>query len=154
MNTAVALARLGGYDFGFLRDRFDYDYPQFAGQFSKAVTELKKFYELIVVGVRPLANMSKLVDAAWHTHVNHTPQYRQFCDAVNGGYIDHQPHSEATPVPAEAIGNFYTQYVGRFGQVPQVWLEDIPQNLVPAVMRGGVPAELTRMRWSGWPGRG
>jgi hypothetical protein len=152
MSTA-ALARLDDYDFGFLRDKFAEEYPALAHRFDELAGELKRFFELVVTTDGPLAVLSKGVDALWHIFVIHTPQYRAFGDVVNGEYIDHQPHSNATPVPPSAIANFYTEYPKRFGALPKVWLEDIPRDLVPAVSRGEVPGKLLEVKWSGWTGR-
>lgn len=153
MTAEMGLDRLGSYDLGFLRDKFCEENPKFANLFGEISAELRRFFELVLTGKGPLAVLSKKVDALWHTFVVHTPQYRKFCDEVNGGYIDHQPHSEATPVPGEAITNFYQEYMSRFGSVPEIWTEEIPPAHVVAISQGQLPSEMLQRRWSGWTGR-
>ncbi|MDB4992516.1 MAG: hypothetical protein JWL75_761 [Parcubacteria group bacterium] len=147
------LASLNAYDFGFLRERYSEDHPKYAPFFDEAASELRKFYELVLSSNGPLAVLSKKVDELWHTHVLHTPQYRAFSSQVLGDYIDHQPHSELTPVPGAAITNFYREYTDRFGSVPSIWTEDIPVAHMADLRRGKVPAAMLEMRWSGWPGK-
>ncbi len=149
---AVRQERLSQYDFGFLRERFSEDHPELASFFEESVTELRKFYGLVLAGHGPLAVLSRKVDELWHTHVLHSPQYREFSTDVLGGYIDHQPHSQATPVPGEAITNFFSRYAERYGEVPSIWTEDIPVVHIAALNRGELPPEMLQMRWSGWPG--
>ncbi len=153
MNTLQArLQYLDGYDFEYLRSRYTEDHPEYATFFDEAVEELRKFYKLTTSSAGPLAVLSKKVDALWHTHVLHTPQYRRFSDELLGTYIDHQPHSEQTPVPGEAITNFYREYAEHFGEVPTIWQEDIPGEYVGRLRAGELPSQLLATRWSGWPG--
>ncbi len=102
--TAVALQRLGGFDFGFLRDKFEEEHPRHAPHFGEVVPELRRFFELVITSKKPIAVLSKEVDALWHTFVIHTPQYRQFCDQVNGGV--HRP-SAAFAVDSGSRGSHH-----------------------------------------------
>lgn len=151
--TQMGLSRLNAYDFGFLQDKFSQENPELTPLFGEAASELRRFFELVLIGKGPLAVLSKKVDALWHTFVIHTPQYRKFCNEVNGEYIDHQPHSDMTPVPGVAITNFYQEYASRFGNVPKIWTEDIPPAHVIAISQGQLPPEMLQRRWSGWTGR-
>ncbi|MCH9687064.1 MAG: hypothetical protein K0V04_36855 [Deltaproteobacteria bacterium] len=44
----------------------------------------------------------KLIDEMWHTFLLFSADYRQFCDAYVGGFVDHLPEAPApaTPTPA------------------------------------------------------
>lgn len=139
-------------DFGFLRERYTDDFPQYADRFDEAVQELRKFLALPKTSDGPLAAMSHAVDGLWHTFIVHTPQYAQFCDANYGRFLHHQPRSDTYPVPVEAISNFYVDYPKRFGAVPDIWFEDIPPAHVAAVALGQVPSAVRQLKWSGWPG--
>lgn len=33
------------------------------------------------------------IDTVWHAHLLHTQNYREFCHAICGGFIDHTPHA-------------------------------------------------------------
>ncbi len=143
---------LDRYDFGFLRERYADDFPQFAGRFDEVAEELRKFLALPWTSDGPLAAMSHAVDGLWHTFITHTPQYTQFCNANYSQYLHHQPRSETYPVPAAAISNFYLHYPTQFGVVPDIWFDDIPSGHVAAVALGQVPAAVQQLKWSGWPG--
>lgn len=147
------MKKIDNYDFGFLKDRFEDDYPHFAGRFDEAVIELKKFLSLPLTSDGPLAAMSHCVDALWHTFIQHTPQYMAFGQEMYGrNYLHHQPRSQHYPVPVSAISNFYTDYPKQFGPVPDIWFEDIPPAHVIAVSQGQVPLDVQNLKWSGWPG--
>lgn len=144
------------YDFGFLRERYADEHTEYANRFDEVVKEFRNFLEMPRHFAGPLAMMSHAVDGLWHTFICHTPQYEPFCSAIYegfpGAFLHHQPHSDAYPVPAEAISNFYRVYRDIHGVPPHIWFEDIPQAYVVAVAMGVVPSELLKMRWSGWPG--
>lgn len=63
-----------------------------------AVDEYRHF--LFLVWVRPekwggpFVVPTRRADALWHQHILHTADYRAFCDALIGRYIDHHPGLE------------------------------------------------------------
>ena len=154
MLITESLSRIKRYDFGFLADRFAADHPAYAARFGEYTLELGKFLQLPLLCDGPLAAMSEGVDGVWHDFIVHTPQYRDFCQEVYGGYLQHQPRSALHPVPIAAISNFYTLYPQFFGPVPEIWFENIPTQCIEQIARGEVPEEVQLLRWSGWPGKG
>lgn len=153
MNLSASRAYLAQYDFSFLKERFEDEHPEYAGRSAELTEELRKFLWLPCIHDGPLAAMSHGVDGQWHVFQVHTPQYREFCERVYGRSLDHQPRSERFPVPPAAISNFYADaYPKEYGAVPKVWLEDIPEGAIPALLKGGVPEAVLALKWSGWPG--
>jgi hypothetical protein len=111
--------------------------------------EFKKFLGLAIIGIKPIAMMGPVVDEFWHEFLLFTAQYREFCRQVAGKFIDHQPHTLATPVPATAFGNFIDGYRRYFGEVPVIWFSGLDQATVKFCLYGtGKPPA----RWSGWIG--
>jgi hypothetical protein len=146
------MSDLQTYDFGYLRERYADEHPEYAHRFDDVVAELRKFLALPKTCDGPLAVMSHAVDGLWHTFINHTPQYAEFCEANYGRFLHHQPRSATYPVPVAAISNFYLTYPKVHGDVPDVWFEDIPPAHVAAVALGQVPSAVQQLKWSGWTG--
>lgn len=146
------MTRIQDFDFETLRGRYCEEHPEYAHRFDEAVAELKKFLAMPNHCAGPLAAMSHAVDGLWHTFIQHTPQYADFCDVSYGQFLHHQPRSAAYPVPTSAISNFYIDYPKIHGPVPDIWFEDIPEAHIAAVALGQVPADVQQLRWSGWPG--
>ncbi len=64
--------------------------------------ELKKY--LVLCAIRPEQHygMSMVIDELWHTFICFTADYHQFCRAVAGRYIHHQPASDEEKSNGEA----------------------------------------------------
>lgn len=146
------IRKINSYDFEFLRDRYNEEYPEFAHEFNTAVAELRKFFTLMFETEGPMAAMSHSIDALWHLFIQHTPQYEAFCNEAFGQYVHHQPRSATYPVPTSAISTFYTAYPKQFGLVPSIWFNDIPSSERDAIARGEVPFVIANLKWSGWTG--
>ncbi len=117
-----------------------------------AKKEFKRFMKLITKYDFALAVTSKIVDEFWHQFILFTPQYRKFCEDIFGEFIDHQPNTELTPVPHEAVSNLFKAYKKEYGYVSKVWYQDLPTNVRLTLLEGHLPRELN-FQWSGWPGR-
>jgi hypothetical protein len=57
--------------------------------------EYKRYISLCLSYPDEKLTPSRDVDEVWHTHILFTKNYRRFCQAVNGAYLDHSPHLEA-----------------------------------------------------------
>lgn len=143
--------KLLAYDFSFLEDRFVEKFPRWRDSFPEIQRELKRFFFLTRETDKPLAVLSAKVDELWHLFILHTPQYSQFCNDLFNEFIHHQPHNPRTPVPPEAILNFYDLYPKTFRELPGLWSEDIEEHIL-AIRQGRCPYEL-QFQWSGWTGR-
>jgi len=140
------------YDFSFLHEKFKRKYPVNEAVLKEIENEFRKFLILILINDLPIAATSKKVDELWHLFIIYTPQYREFCEKVFGHYIDHQPHSDLTPVPEQAISNLYLLNKKYFGGVHNFWLEDFPKEHQEELIEGIIPKPMT-YKWSGWTGR-
>ena len=143
--------KIQSYDFGFLKDRFE-EVHSGRESFSETVNELKRFFRLAVKYDEPIAMVSDAVDKLWHTFLIFTPQYRRFCDDAFGEFIDHQPHTGDTPVPEEALTNFFNLYTREYGEPGPIWISKYPAEIVDKLKSGIVPDGFA-YQWSGWTGR-
>jgi hypothetical protein len=109
--------------------------------------ELKRFMALVAIGIQPLAMIGPTIDAAWHQFVLFTAQYRGFCQTVFRKFIDHQPNTPATPVPAIAWKNFCDGYRRHFGELPEIWLRGLDQDAIRLTLGTG---SVMPTKWSGW----
>ena len=133
----------------FVREQFlaagGYE-PELAGR------ELARFFLLTTRTDNPIAIINPNIDLLWHKFIEFTEEYGTFCRAEFGDLVHHRSRTATTPVPDEAVRNFYDQYTAAFGSIPDVWESGTP----PAISEYGrrlvksLPCEL---RWSGWPGR-
>jgi hypothetical protein len=72
---------------------------------------LRQLYSAAVLAPR-VAMPSRLVDAAWHSHITYTQEYHHFCQSVFGRYLHHSPESAMSP---EAVAE------NRTGNVRRTW---------------------------------
>lgn len=143
---------LFSYDLSFLKERFMDVYPCSNAEFEEVQSEFKKFMVLVLTQNQPLAVVSEGVDELWHTFMIFSPQYHEFCNSIFGEYVHHQPHTGATPVPAEALTNFFKAYDHAFGQLAPIWHDKYPDEVIASLEAGRVPRDFT-YKWSGWTGR-
>lgn len=61
--------------------------------------ELKRFFLLLVLEEGKPQVISEKIDALWHTFILETKIYRQFCEVVFNGELEHYPS-----LPAEVAG--------------------------------------------------
>lgn len=118
-----------------------------------AADALSRFFELTRRTDAPLAMISPKVDLLWHRFIEFTEDYGGFCEQEYGAMIHHRPRTAATPVPDQAVRNFYSAYVAEFGhEIPPIWERGVPAEVV-AYGRGKAERLPSNYRWSGWPGR-
>lgn len=114
--------------------------------------ELGRFFALTRTTDAPLAMLSPNVDLMWHKFIEFTEEYQPFCEREFGELIHHRPRTAASPVPAQAVRNLYQAYEARFGDLPELWEEGVPPEVI-AYARGRSDTLPPNYRWSGWPGR-
>jgi len=79
---------------------------------------LKQF--LAVAAVMPGRKVtSPSIDAMWHTFLLFTKDYRQFCDAYLGRFIEHEPFEDAAPWAYERTRERAASLVGPLDQ--ELW---------------------------------
>ncbi|MBV8977729.1 MAG: hypothetical protein JO261_12515 [Alphaproteobacteria bacterium] len=139
------------YDLDFLREEYCRRFGRTTADFEEAARALRTFFTLVSSSTKPLAITSEKVDDLWHMFILFTPQYREFCDKFFGRYIDHQPNTDRTPVPASALLNLYQALDEQFGEVDDFWLRDLPISVQASLLRNEVP-DVTALKWSGWTG--
>lgn len=148
------LARLASYDISFVfyrlgrTPRWKACSKTFEAQLE---LELKKFIALAGFGIFPLAMIGPRIDDVWHQFVLFTSEYRRFCQATVGRFIDHRPDVPSAPVPIAAGENFRSAYREYFGALPAIWYAGMSAEArryyQQPVLVGKPP-----MEWSGWTG--
>lgn len=136
-------------DFPWVRLRF---IEQGGTAVDACAIELARFFNLTRATDKPLAMISSRIDLLWHTFIQFTESYTRFCESAFGEVIHHRSRTQFSPVPDEAIRNFFTAYESRYGSVPEIWLDDAPAELV-AFGRGDSEHIPVALAWSGCPGR-
>jgi hypothetical protein len=74
---------------------------------------LRQLYSAAVRDMR-VAMPSKLVDAAWHTHITYTQDYQVFCQNVFGRFLHHTPETVMSPqaLLENRTGSLYRTWQG------------------------------------------
>lgn len=119
--------------------------------FREAAIELEKFFDITRTFDAPLAMINPNIDLLWHSFIEFTEDYQDYCKRTLGKFVHHRPRTARTPVPPEAILNFVEQYEKKYGSMPAVWLKDTPVEVLDYAQRrtNKLPENL---KWSGWPG--
>jgi len=92
---------------------------------ERVVTEYRRFL-LLAASVPHAVTPSEQVDQAWHLHILHSAQYREFCREVFGRELDHGP-SLGGPAERARFARDYERtlasYEKLFGQSPpdDIW---------------------------------
>jgi hypothetical protein len=77
---------------------------------EEAESALKQFYALSVANPdEKTFAVSSVVDDYWHSHILYTAQYRQFCQTVFGGFMDHVPLDKENRGDVEEVRELYTK---------------------------------------------
>ena len=150
--STITLARIAHYGFQFVRERIAAEGLLVDEDIDTIEFEFRRFLGLIAESEGPLAVIDPRVDAFWHTFILFTPQYSEFCASAYGFYVHHQPHTSATPVPAEALMNFVGAYRKRYGSLNEFWLEKLPPKIRSCIESGSMSLPSSFL-WSGWTGR-
>lgn len=82
------------YDFTSMKYSYIAEHPENSPQVRLIARELKRFLTLPLLVKKPTYGTfapSGIVDGMWHCFILHTRLYREFCEKVAGGYIDHNP---------------------------------------------------------------
>jgi hypothetical protein len=136
---SLRVERVAFYPLEFLKDRLMTRQGIAAQQAEDLLGEFRRFMIIAALEGPPLAIPNAAVDDVWHEFLLFTRQYREFCTATVGEYVDHVPHSTATPVPESAMQRFLEYYTRYFGIVPEPWFCQ--------------RASTEPLRWSGWVAR-
>lgn len=92
--TIEKLELIERFDLGFLAPKLT---PQLTygwlqeSEAPLAISDLKRFMALFALFPGEQLSPSNKVDMAWHSFILFTRHYREFCNVVFGGYIDHYP---------------------------------------------------------------
>lgn len=87
-----------------------------------AITEYKKFIALQVLTKEYQSMFSAFVDSVWHNHILFTKDYTEFCLAVFGHYLHHEPNdNEKATNSASSFDTFTKNYEKHFGSLPKIW---------------------------------
>jgi len=117
-----------------------------------AEREFKRFMYLIANRREPMVMISPVIDRVWHQMVLFTGKYRTFCDVTVGFFVDHTPETDEEPIGFEAANNFLRGYRENWGDLPDIWLRELPSEIALAYRRYPL-REKPNVRWSGWTGR-
>ena len=117
-----------------------------------AARELARFFTLTRSTDRPLALINPNIDVLWHTFIEFTEDYGDFCIKNFGYFIHHRARTSTSLVPIKSIRYFYDEYLHFFGELPPIWETGAPSEITAygRRMTNNLPDQL---RWSGWPGR-
>ena len=113
------------WDFGFLVERLSHQRLMPEGIITQAIEEYRKFMTLGLLRDH-LDMFSGEVDEVWHAHILFTRQYAEFCHAVYGRFIHHDP---VLPREAEHLAEhakedrekFFRAYREVFGEPSILW---------------------------------
>lgn len=119
---------------------------------DETANELDRFFRLTQITDEPIAMVGGNVDKMWHRLIEFTEFYGDFCESRYGGFVHHRAKTATSPVPDEAVRNFYRLYEKEYGPVPQIWNVGTPQAIID-YGTGKIGALPSSAKWSGWPGR-
>ena len=93
-------------------------------------------------GHRAVPVLGRQVDCVWHNHILDTPRYRKDCNAIFGGFLDHQPvDRRATPALRAAIAAGRKSPTARMAEVIDLLVANISPELIFAATKE-VPMEM------------
>ena len=93
---------------------------------ERHVFELRRFLVLCATNEGPGYGMRGQIDEAWHTFLMFTREYAEFCDAIGGRFIHHQPHT--TPADRSEGSGAYTRFLADY---EHAFGEPAPADLWP-----------------------
>lgn len=116
--------------------------------------ELSRFFWLIKKFQQPVAVLHQGADQLWHTLLIHSADYRKFCQATFGRFVDHTPNHPSRPVPISAVIAGSELYKAEFGTLDWNDLAVGCSREVRAFLDdpfGGTPQPVRWSGWIGWP---
>ncbi len=111
----------------FMREREGYTDAKFL---AGLIDEYRKFMAISAVHatIKNPVIMSSVVDPVWHAHILFTRDYRNMCNAIADGYLNHEP---AFPDELSKLGPGYEYtlrlYLDSFGVPPKEYWPDFAQ---------------------------
>lgn len=90
--------------------------------------EFRRFFGLMAASAVPLGLRSKAVDKFWHELITCTALYREWCQAVAGRFIDHDPNGGGDAPYART----WAAYAAAYGQEPPASIWPRPVELPAA----------------------
>ena len=103
--TIQALDRIGALDLKEIVARSADLYGWSASQAADAELWYKNFLKLCYLNRRrPVAALDEDADNLWHQHILYTIKYQRDCDALFGGFLNHDPIDG--PASAEDVREF------------------------------------------------
>jgi hypothetical protein len=114
--------------------------------------ELHRFFLLTKLTNEPIAMVGGNIDKMWHRLIEFTEFYTDFCKSTYGEVIHHRSRTASSPVPDQAVRNFFQMYEREYGAVPEIWFVGTPQALID-YGTGKIDVLPSAAQWSGWPGR-
>jgi len=70
---------------------------------------------------RPVAALGRDADIVWHNHILDTVRYRDDCDKIFRGYLDHRPFfGKLTKADEEAVEETIEEAIELFGSLPRL----------------------------------
>ena len=67
---------------------------------------------------KPVYAMARDADTVWHGHMLNSRRYREYCEDVFGGYLDHIPLQPPPRVAEARLRRAVAVYVEVYGQAP------------------------------------
>lgn len=109
--------RMAKWNFKLVRDRVKKEIKVSEVEARNLQREYVRF--MVLSTTLNSAPMFPAVDEFWHAHILHTEDYRAFCLALNGSFIDHRPNTgkEDPKEAGRAYRAFRKAYRAEFGPI-------------------------------------
>lgn len=115
-----------------------------ANEAAKVVNQYRNYLYLRLKYREAILPPSKEIDEAWHAHILHTKQYREFCDELFNEYLDHAPQSpddiadrSSTEIYFEQTQMLYKKEFGTY--IYQItgksWLTKIRESIAKLLLK-------------------
>jgi hypothetical protein len=95
---------------------------------AAAVFEFRRYLGLRAVFNRPIAMLSEDIDEVWHTCIIFTRLYAELCERAFGGFLHHDPATEAEVDPHRDWQDFEAAYTHLFGAPGWLWQLSAPPS--------------------------
>ncbi len=123
-----------------------------AAEATEAELWYRRFLQLSLErGSKPFYAITEQADHVWHAHILFTRKYRQDCERIFGGYLDHTPADKGPDsLSQERQRQAAALYFKEFAvepppvKVPCYVPQNGPPGPPPGLGRGGVPSARRR----------